>query len=126
MEDKIVELARFSNTTEAEMLVNLLQSEGIQSYVRDSALSQVWGGADIGGAKVELLEKDVVHAQQIMRDNGYEVSEELEAMIASENLPVDNAEYEKSRKKLARTMTMFIVLILIVLALLLFLNKFYV
>ncbi|MDR2148392.1 MAG: DUF2007 domain-containing protein [Tannerella sp.] len=124
MEDKMVELVRFSNTTEAEMLVNLLQSEGVESYVREAFASQVFGGAGIG-AKVELLEKDVARAQQIMCDNGYEVSGDLEEMITSENSPADNAEYEKSRKKLANTMTIFIVLILIVLALLFFINGFY-
>lgn len=126
MEDKMVELTRFTNPTEAGLLVSLLQSEGIDCYVRDAILSQGFMGyADIGGAKVELLLKDVVRAKQIMQEHGYEVSDELEEAIESENAGMLNAEYEKNKAKLAKRMTVIVICLLIVLALIVFLNKFY-
>ena len=65
MEDIVIEIARFEHMTEAEMLVSLLKSEGIECYVRDSiSSSNFFGSVDIGGAKVELLKKD---ARQIGR-----------------------------------------------------------
>lgn len=126
MEDKMIELARFNTTTEAEMLVSLLHSEGIDSYVRDAILSQEFMGyADIGGAKVELLAKDVKRARDIMRDHGYEISDEFEETVETENSEINNAEYEKNKASLSKTMTVIIVCLLIVLALIIFLNKLY-
>ncbi len=34
-------------------------------------------GKDIGGAKVELLQKDMLQAAEIMKDHGYEVPAEI-------------------------------------------------
>jgi hypothetical protein len=131
MEDKMVELTRFGNPTEAEMLVNLLHSEGIDSYVRDAILSQEFMGyVDIGGAKVELLEKDLERARQIMRDNGYDVPDESDELIEAEaadltELEEAKAEYEKNKAGLSRRMMFIVVFLLIILALLIFLNEFY-
>ena len=71
MEDKIVELTRFVQVSKAEMLANLLKSEGIDCYVRDCFMNQIYGGVDIGGVKIELLEKDLQRATEIMNDYGY-------------------------------------------------------
>jgi hypothetical protein len=71
MEDKVVELKRFIKISDAEMLANLLRSEGIDCYVRDLYMNQIYGGVDFGGVKVELLEKDLQRAQEIMKDYGY-------------------------------------------------------
>jgi hypothetical protein len=126
MEDKMVELTRFTNPTEAEILVSLLHSEGIDCYVRDAILSQEFMGyADIGGAKVELLLKDVARAKQIMREHGYEVADESEEAIESENAEMINAEYEKNKANLSKKMTIIVICLLIILALIIFLNKFY-
>lgn len=126
MEDRIVEIARFMQTTEAEMLVNLLKSEGIESYVRDGISSRVlFGRADIGGAKVELLEKDVPRAAEIMKDHGYEYPAELVQLVASLNSEVDNAEYERNKAKLSRTMTIFLILIIIVGVAIIVLDKYF-
>ena len=71
MEDKMVELARFVQVSKAEMLANLLESEGIDCYVRDCFMNQIYSGVDFGGVKVELLEKDLQRATEIMHDYGY-------------------------------------------------------
>ena len=75
MEDKVIELTRFIKLSEAEMLVTMLKSEGIDCYVRDGYMNQIYGGADIGGVKVELLEKDLQRAKEIMKVYGYASSE---------------------------------------------------
>jgi hypothetical protein len=120
MEDKMVELARFGNSTEAEMLVNLLRSEGIDCYVREALLSQVFNGyAGINDAKVELLEKDLKRAQQIMRDYGYEITNE------SEDFEIDMAEYKKNKAEFSKKMIVIVICLLVILALIIFVNKFY-
>jgi hypothetical protein len=65
---------RFTQISEAEMLVNLLKSEGIDCYARDSFISEIYRGVDLGGVKVELLEKDRQRALEIMKDYGYKIS----------------------------------------------------
>lgn len=126
MKDKIVEIARFMQTTEAEMLANLLKSEGIECYVRDGISSRVlFGKADIGGAKVELLEKDVQRASEIMKDHGYDFSEEMLDGIGSENSEKDNAEYEQNKSGLSKMMTILLILIVVLLGVIILLNKYY-
>jgi len=71
MEDKMVELTRFTKVSEAEILANLLKSEGVDCYVRDGFMNQIYNGLDLGGVKVELLEKDLERATEIMKDFGY-------------------------------------------------------
>ncbi len=126
MEDKMVEIARFMQTTEAEMLANLLKSEGIECYVRDGISSRVlFGRADIGGAKVELLDKDVQRASEIMKDHGYDFSEEILDRIVSENSEKDNAEYEQNKSKLSRMMAIILILLVALLGIIILLNKYY-
>lgn len=79
MEEKMVEIARFTYPAEAQTLVALLKSEGIDCYIRNEISSQVMAGyADIGGARVELLESEVQRALEIMKDNGYSIPDENE------------------------------------------------
>ena len=107
MEDKIVELTRFVQVSKAEMLANLLKSEGIDCYVRDCFMNQIYGGVDIGGVKIELLEKDLQRATEIMNDYGYsktgEEDEEagyIDDSEDSEEAPEHNeiAEYEEAEE----------------------------
>ena len=94
MEDKIIEIARFESTAEAEMLVSLLKSEGIDCYVRDGLSSRtMFGYVDIGGAKVDLLSKDARRALKVMKDHDYEISEELSEIILSENMEQKTESY---------------------------------
>jgi len=79
MEDKMVEIARFTYPAEAQTLVALLKSEGIDCYIRNEISSQIMAGyVDIGGARVELLESEVPRALEIMKDNGYKIPDEDE------------------------------------------------
>ena len=94
MEDKVIEIARFESTAEAEMLVSLLKSEGIDCYVRDGLSSRtMFGYVDIGGAKVDLLSKDVCRALKVMKDHDYKISEELSEIILSENMEQKTESY---------------------------------
>ena len=143
MEDKVVEIARFRQFSEAEMLANLIKSEGIECYVRDGISSPVLGYIDIGGAKVELLKKDARKALEIMKDHYYELPDDAEYLLEEEypdgytvekkfedgyveyeNTDMES-EYAKSKAKLSKTMTIIITLMAILLCILIFLNKYY-
>ncbi len=79
--DKMVEIARFQNQAEAFMLRSLLESEGIECYLKDEIINQMYGGfVDFGGIKVQVMEDQVPHAMDIMQANGYELPKEDEAI----------------------------------------------
>lgn len=77
--DNMVEIARFQYPADAQTLMSLLRSEGIECYLRNEISSQIMGGyVDIGGARVEILESDVPRALQIMEEGGYDIPKENE------------------------------------------------
>lgn len=77
--EKMVEIARFAFPADAQTLIALLKSEGIDCYLRNELTTQMYAGyIDMGGARVELLEGDVPRAMEIMLDNGYEIPHEDE------------------------------------------------
>jgi Putative prokaryotic signal transducing protein len=78
MENKIVEIARFSKPEDAHILESLLKSEGIECYLRNEFTTQVLYPANMGGVRVELLESEVSHAMEVMEANGYEFPKEDE------------------------------------------------
>ncbi|MBP8026393.1 putative signal transducing protein [Macellibacteroides fermentans] len=79
--DKMVEIARFQNQAEAFMLRSLLESEGIECYLKDEIINQMYGGfVDFGGIKVQIMEDQVPHAMDVMKANGYELPTEDEAI----------------------------------------------
>ena len=77
--DKIVEIARFTYPADAQPLMDLLRSEGIECYLRNELSSQIMAGyVDVGGARVEILESDVPRAMKIMEEGGYDLPREDE------------------------------------------------
>jgi len=79
--DKMVEIARFQNQAEAFMLRSLLESEGIECYLKDEIINQMYGGfVDFGGIKIQVMEDQVPHAMDVMQANGYELPKEDEAI----------------------------------------------
>lgn len=77
--DKMVEIARFQYPGEAQTLIALLKSEGIECYLRNEYTSQLYASyVDVGGARVEILESDVPEALEIMKAGGYDIPEEDE------------------------------------------------
>ena len=73
VEDKMVEIARFTYPADAQTLMALLRSEGIECYLRDELSSQIMGGyADIGGARVEILESEVQHVILKLKEAGFD------------------------------------------------------
>jgi len=79
--DKMVEIARFQNQAEAFMLRSLLESEGIECYLKDEIINQMYGGfVDFGGIKVQVMEDQVPHAMDVMQADGYELPKEDEAI----------------------------------------------
>lgn len=72
--DKMVEIARFQYPAEAQTLMALLKSEGIECYLRNEYSTQVMAGyVDVGGARVEILESNVPHALEVMEAGGYDI-----------------------------------------------------
>lgn len=70
--DRMVEIAVFSYPADAQTLMALLRSEGIECFLRNELTTQIMAGyVDVGGARLEILEKDLPHAIEIMRENGY-------------------------------------------------------
>lgn len=76
--DKMVEIARFQYAAEARTLISLLESEGIDCYIRDEISSGMLAGY-LGGsvqARVETLESNVPRAMEIMEVGGYDLPDE--------------------------------------------------
>ena len=70
--DKLVEIARFQYPSEAQTLMSLLRSEGIDCYLNGELTNQVLGSMiDVGGMRLEILASEVKHAMQVMQDGGY-------------------------------------------------------
>lgn len=77
--DKIVEIARFQYPAEALTLRSLLEAEGIPCFLKDELSNQLLGNlVDIGGIRVEIREKDVPRALEVMRAGGYPIETEEE------------------------------------------------
>lgn len=77
--DKIVEIANFQKQADAHALQSLLKSEGIWCVLQGELINQVYGNmVDLGGIRVEILEKDLPHALKIMEAYGYPVGGEEE------------------------------------------------
>lgn len=77
----MVEIARFQYPAEAQTLMALLKSEGIECYLRNEYSSQMFASyVDVGDARVEILESDVPRALEVMKEGGYDIpAEEDEA-----------------------------------------------
>ena len=72
--EKIVEIARFRDRADAQILLSVLRADGIECNLRNELTTQIMSGyADTGGAVVEVLESDVPQALAIMKEGGYEV-----------------------------------------------------
>lgn len=75
--DKLVEIANFQKQADAFALQSLLKSEGIWCVLQDELINQVYGNmVDLGGIRVEIQEKDVPRALEVMKACGYPVDEE--------------------------------------------------
>lgn len=71
--DKIIEITRYLEPGEADTLSSLLEAEGIPFFLKDEISSQMLGYANIGGIKLEVMEKDVPRVMEIMKEGGYPV-----------------------------------------------------
>lgn len=79
MEEKMVEIARFSRVNDARILVSLLKSEEIDCFINNEYMTQIFAGyVDVGGAGVQVLEGDVERAMEVMKEHGYEIPDENE------------------------------------------------
>lgn len=97
--DKIVEIAEFSFPADAQTLMALLRSEGIECYLRNELTTQIMAGyADVGGARLEIMEKDLPRALEIMQEGGYQLPEDV-SKIYSRRLKILNIFFPFLKRK---------------------------
>ncbi len=77
---KFVEVARFTFPADAQTLMALLRSEGIDCYLRNEISAQVMAGYGDIDARVEIAEEDVPRALEVMKAGGYEIPNEDETV----------------------------------------------
>ncbi len=125
--DKIVEIARFTYPAEAQTLMALLRSEGIECYLRNEFSSQLMAGyIDVGGARVEILESDVPRALQIMKEGGYELPAEDSDETGIEQVAGWTSRIPFLKKyPLEKQILLFFLLIAVLLALFICLGSFF-
>lgn len=74
--DRMVEIACFSYPADAQVLMSLLRDAGIECYLRNELTTQVFSGyVDVGGARLEILEKDLPEALRVMAEGGFPLPE---------------------------------------------------
>lgn len=119
--DRMVEIARFQYPADAQVLMALLKSEGIECYLRNELSTQILSHIDVGGARLEILESDVLRAMEIMKAGGFEIPGENESPEA-----INNAANWMSHipflKKYSLPVQMILLSILVILALALFIG----
>lgn len=127
IEDKMVEIARFQQPAEAQTLIALLKSEGIECYLRNEISSQLMAGyLDVGGARVEILESDVPLALEVMEAGGYDIPSEDEQAEQIQTV-AGWARHIPFLRNLAleKQIVIFLVIISVFLALLIFFSSQY-
>lgn len=70
--NKIIEIARFESDSEAAVAGSLLEAGGIEYFLRDKLMNQVYGGISaIGGIKLDILDDNLSRALEILKEGGY-------------------------------------------------------
>ncbi|MDR2533922.1 MAG: DUF2007 domain-containing protein [Tannerellaceae bacterium] len=71
--EHLIEIARFMFPADAAVPISLLESEGIPCFMHNAFSTQVMGGlADVGGARLQVMESEAGKAREILRDGGFE------------------------------------------------------
>lgn len=71
--DRLVELARFRQNSEAELVRSYLESEGIKCVLNDSLSNQLFGGyIDLSGVKLEVMQDQLPKALELMKEGGFD------------------------------------------------------
>lgn len=69
----LVEIASFTYSADAQVLITLLESEGIECYLKDEFMSEILPGlSDIGNMRLQVKEEDVSKVLEIMKKGGFE------------------------------------------------------
>lgn len=106
MSEKLVTIATFSQSVEADLVKSKLESEDIECFIADQNVIQwnwLYSNA-VGGIKVQVRESDAKRALEIIRSKSEELdSSEEDAEIATLKCPKCNSSgvsYEKFAKKI--------------------------
>lgn len=70
--DTLVDIARFRENAEAELVRGYLESVGIYAVVNDSLSNQLLGGyIDMCGAVLSVMKKELPQARKAMEEGGF-------------------------------------------------------
>lgn len=77
---KLVTIKSFDNITQTGLVQSYLESEGIESYIKDEYIGSTYSGSGVSSLRIKLQveEKDVTKAIQILIDAGYAKPEDYE------------------------------------------------
>lgn len=72
-ESNWVEIATFTYPSEVQVLRSLLESEGIECFLKNEFMSDIFPGiSDIGNIELQVQQQDEERALEIMRESGFE------------------------------------------------------
>ncbi len=67
-----VEVASFTYPADVQVLRSLLESEGIECFLKDEFMSEIMPGLpNIGNIQLQVKEEDVAKALEIMKEGGF-------------------------------------------------------
>ncbi len=96
--DTLVTLMSFAEPTEMAVPKSFLESEGIECFIQDELISQIypWASSALGGIKLQVRESDLPQAVEIMKRGGFLSDEDLQPSGIYQAI---GAFLEKIRKK---------------------------
>jgi hypothetical protein len=68
--DELVTIIEVNQLTTACMLQGILEEEGIQVFLQNELVSQLYGNC-VGGIAIQTPSKDVEKARNLLRESGY-------------------------------------------------------
>lgn len=113
----------FTYPSEAHMAQGFLESEGVESILKDEMTAQVnnFYSNAIGGVKIQVIDKDYENALSILKKGGYiemEKKAEVEVVSLDESTDINHCPFCHSdnigKKKVPGIWTLFVSLILTV------------
>lgn len=120
--DRMIEIARFLNPSEAYTLISYLKSEGIDCYLRNEITTSIYPYLDpSGGARVEILEENLERALQVMHEGGFETSSIKDKLDFTEDF--DGKKSLLSFLSLEQRILLIIILVIGTLAIIVYLNS---
>lgn len=75
-EQKLVTLLSTLTPSEANLIKSMLTSEGIEVFLQDEIMSQIYPSTLLGGIKLQVWEQDVETVTDFLKEGGFIKEEE--------------------------------------------------